>query len=282
MAWKLEDILDNCLERMFKGESIEDCLKTYPEQAPQLEPLLKTSFVVIQKYSAIQPSLEFKAKARSQLQGMLYAKLAKAERAKVPIWHRRWAVAMTTVLVIVLAGVGIAAASINALPDEPLYPVKLATEQTRLMAAFSDIDKAELHIRFAERRAMEIVEMAGQGRSDKISALTEQIANHLDKVYAAEKTGEIEQRGPKALAPLPPVPAPAPSEEAGDYSEVGGEYAVELKAMLCDSRARSLNVLQAALAETPEKFRPPLEQAIEKVIEDYDRIISILESGLSR
>lgn len=281
MTQKSEDILDDCLERMFKGESVEDCLKTYPGQAPELEPLLKTSFVVIQKSSAIQPSLEFKAKARSQLQGLLYAKLAKAGRAKVPIWHRRWAVAMTTVLVIVLAGVGIAAASTNALPDEPLYPVKLATEQARLMAAFSDMDKAKLHIRFAERRTAEIVEMAGQGKSDKISALTEQIANHLDKVYAAEKTREIEEKGPKAFAPPPPVPAQAPSEEAEDQGVAGG-YAEEITIMLSESRARSLHVLQAALAETPEKLRPPLEQAIEEVTEDYDRIISILETGLSQ
>ena len=281
MTQKIEDILDNCLERMFKGESVEDCVKTYPEQALELEPLLKASFVVIQKSCAIQPSPEFKARGRSQLQGILYAKLAKAERARIPIWHRRWAVAMTTVLVIVLAGVGIAAASTNALPDEPLYPAKLATEQARLTLAFSGMGKAKLHIQFAERRATEIAEMVLQGRSDKIFVLTEQVTNHLDRVQVAEKTGKIEQGGQKALAPPPPVPAPAPSDEAEDYGEGRGGYAVELKAMLCDSRARSLNILQTTLAETPETLRPSLEQAIKDVTEDYDRIIFILESGSS-
>ena len=206
MAGKIEDILDNCLERMFKGESVENCVKTYPEQALELEPLLKASFVVIQKSCAIQPSPEFKVKARSQLQGILYAKLAKAERARIPIWHRRWAVAMTTVLVIVLAGVGIAAASTNALPDEPLYPAKLATEQARLTLAFSGMGKAELHIQFAERRATEIAEMALQGRSDKIFVLTEQVTNHLDRVQVAEKTGKIERGGAKGTSPSTSCP----------------------------------------------------------------------------
>jgi len=188
-----------------------------------------------------------------------------------PIWRRRWAVAVSTVLVVLLAGIGTVAASADALPDESLYAVKLATEQARIALASSDTDRSELHIEFAERRATEIAEMARQGESGKIPALSEQVANHLDKVYEAEE-GE-----PKMLAPAPAlVPAPAPAEEAADQTG-RGEPKEKLKTMLGESRARSLMVLQAALAESPEETKSSLGQAIKDVKQDYDKTLSKLE-----
>jgi len=276
MTRKIEDILDNCLESIFKGESIDDCLKAYPEQAPELEPLLKTSLVFMQRSSAIQPDPEFKARLGSQLQAMLYAKQKKAERrARIPVWQRRWALAMTAILGFLLIGVGTLAASAYALPGGSLYPVKLAEEQVKVTLAFSDIDKAKLHIQFAERRAGEMVEMARQGKGDEIFMLTEQVANHLDKVYVMEKTPEVEveEKGPKMLAP-------APSEGAEAYSK--GRDAEELETVLGRSWAKSLAALRNALDKAPEELKPVLQQAIEDMEEDYNKTISIIESGSSQ
>ncbi len=279
----MEDILNECLERVFKGESIETCLNAYPEQASKLEPLLKTSFMLMRKSAAIQPDAEYKARAQYQLQAMFYAKHERAEkRARIPVWHRKWAVAMTTVLVVLLAGIGTVAASASALPDDALYPVKLAAEQVRVTLAFSDVDKAKLHLQFAERRAGEMTEMARQGKSDKISMLTEQIAKHLDKVFVVEETQLVEGKGPgvqevkpRALAP----PSPAPSEEAEAYGV--GKDVEELKAVLSQSWAKSLAALEGALDKAPEKLKPAVEQAIDSLAKDYDRTISIIESGSS-
>jgi hypothetical protein len=281
MTQKIEDILDNCIERTLKGESIEDCLNTYPEQVSELEPLLKTSAAFIQKSSAIQPAPEFKARLRSQLQGMLYAKQREVaeKRTRVPIWYRRWALIMTSVLAILLIGVGTVGASTSALPGKPLYPVKLATEEVRVMLASSDMDKAELHVQFAERRAMEIAEMAREGKGDKIPALTEQVANHLDKVYKVEVTEQAGETKPKILAPAPALP-PSKGAKGYDIDNARGGVA-ESKMMLVDSRARSLTTLQTALAETPEKTKPSLEQAIKDITEYYNRIISTSKSDLS-
>ncbi len=278
MTRKIEDIFDNCLESIFKGESIDDCLKAYPEQAPELEPLLKTSLVFMQRSSAIQPAPEFKARLGSQLQAMLYAKQKKAERrARIPIWQRRWALAMTAILGFLLIGVGTLAASAYALPDGSLYPVKLAEEQVKVTLAFSDIDKAKLHIQFAERRAGEMVEMARQGKGNEIFMLTEQVANHLDKVYVMEQPPEVEEKGPKMLAP---TPAPAPSEGAEAYSK--GRDAEELETVLSRSWAKSLAALRNALDKAPEELKPVLQQAIEDMEEDYNKTISIIESGSSQ
>jgi len=35
-----DNVLDDCLNRLQKGETIEDCLRRYPEYADQLTPLL--------------------------------------------------------------------------------------------------------------------------------------------------------------------------------------------------------------------------------------------------
>ena len=87
-AENIRDILDNCIELMLKGRSVEDCLKAYPEQARELESLLRISAATMQGASAIQPSSEFKGRVRSRLQSMLSDR-AEQKRAKVPVWHRR-------------------------------------------------------------------------------------------------------------------------------------------------------------------------------------------------
>ncbi len=261
---KIEDILDNCLERLFKGESIQDCLRGYPEQAAELEPLLKTSFALLQKRDAIEVNPEFKARVQSRLQGMLRDKREKAEnKAMVPTLRRRWALAaMTSVLVILFAGLGIVAASADALPNEPLYAVKLAAEQARLALTFSDMGKTELHIQFAERRTTEMAEMAHLGRRDEIPALTEQFADHLDRVYEIGIRQKFKEMELETEVYPPPLI----------------QYREELrKQMLEESRTRSLSLLEAALAEAPEEDKPSLEQAITYVTQKYDEAISNLE-----
>jgi hypothetical protein len=258
MNRKLEDILDECLERMLKGESIEDCLNAYPEQASELEPLLKTSLDLMQRASTIQPSLEFKAKARSQLRAMLRARQEKeVKKAKIPIWRRKWAVAAATILVIVFCGVGTVAASANALPGESLYSVKLAAEQVRVTLAFSDMDKAKLHIQFAERRAAEIAEMAQQDKSDKIPELTERLDNHLQQVNCEAQKMRGARVGSSAL---PPTDKFAMSGDVG-----------ELKNLLGNSTIKSN--LGNALNKVPQSVKPQLQQAIK----NYDE--ALLELG---
>ena len=273
---KIEDIFDECLERMFAGESIEDCLKTYPEQASKLEPLLKTSSAFIRRLAAIQPAPEFRVKVRSQLQARLYAK---QEKVKIPFWRQRWAVATASILLVLLAGAGMVAASTSALPDETLYPVKLATEQVRVTLVPSDTAKAKLHIQFAERRAMEIAEMARQGKSSKIPMLTGQLADHLNRVSKVGKRQEAVERGPAALAP---APAPAPSEEYGPQAKGGRKDTESLAAMLEGSRTKSLGALEGALEEAPQAAKPGLRKAIEDIRADYDEALSKMKIGSSQ
>jgi len=280
MTRKIEDIFNNCLERMFKGESVEDCLGAYPEQSPELESLLQASCSLAKRASAIEPGPEFKAQVHQRLQAMLYAEQRKlAERAGIPVWCRRWALATTAVLGFLLIGIGTVGAAASTFPDETLYPVKLAAEQVKLTLAFSDMDKAKIHIQYAERRADEMVQMARQGKSDKITMLTGQITSHLDQIPGIEKAQEASEGRVKAKAP-PAATAPAPQGEAGAYSK--GTEVDELKAALSQSRAKNLNALRNALDKAPEKLKPVLQKAIENMEEDYNNTIFIIESGSNK
>ncbi|PIU23389.1 MAG: hypothetical protein CO103_00905 [Chloroflexi bacterium CG_4_9_14_3_um_filter_45_9] len=273
----IQNILDNCLERMLQGESIEDCLTTYPEQARELEPLLEICSAIRQSSLVIRPAFEFKERVRSQLQGMLVAK-AEPKRAKVPIWHRRWVVALASVLVIFIAGIGTVVASLNTLPGESLYRVKLASEEIRLTLSFSDLNKAKLYIQFAQRRTAEMAETARQGNGDKTFLLAEKAASNVEQLGRILEEAKTRQaNGPKLLAPSPP-PTPFTSEETEAYGEIAKGDKGELATMLSHSRTRNLDKLQAALDKAPEELKPYLEQAIKNIARNYDRTISIIES----
>ena len=261
MAEKIDNIFNDCLERLFRGESVEDCLRRYPQWASELESLLRASLVLLRRTAAVQPDPGFKARLYSQLEGVLQAKRKAGRKALVLIWRRGWALALVCALVILVAGVGIVAASEGALPDEPLYSVKLAVEQARLSLAFSDREKAELHIRFAERRAAEMAEIARQGRREEISTLVGRIAAHLGEVSEMKAGARLASEGTKMLSP--------------QTSKGKGEEG--LKNRVGMSRTRTLNLLRATLREVPEDARSSLEEAIEEVARDYDEVLLDLE-----
>ncbi|MFC1988895.1 FecR domain-containing protein, partial [Chloroflexota bacterium] len=81
MRNKLSIILDDCLERVEKGESIEACLTEYPDTREKLEPLLKTA-LSISLIPKVQPSPEFVTQSRIQLINHINQVNARAEAKK--------------------------------------------------------------------------------------------------------------------------------------------------------------------------------------------------------
>ena len=78
MAEGFEDILNECIDCLLRGESLEQCLQRYPEQAAELRPLLQVALAA-QQASAIEPRAEFKAQARYQFHSLLYARERKRQ-----------------------------------------------------------------------------------------------------------------------------------------------------------------------------------------------------------
>jgi len=286
MAKKLEKIFNECLERMLQGESIESCLRSYPKEAAELEPLLRTALGFSWRASSLQPSPEFKARVRLRLEGArLYTKQQRQpEKPGLFAWRRGWAFALTAVLVILFTSAGTVAASSDALPDEPLYPVKLATEQTRLTFTFSDAGKAELHARLAENRALEIAAMAREGKIEQAAIITEKLAEHLEEANNAIQKVEITRSEasqfmatpeeavttPQATtAPdeTPKAPEPEEATTTPEPETPEGKKAEQLRQSLGESTSRSLAALENALEQAPEQAKPALQRAIDTISE---------------
>lgn len=247
---EFDNILDECLEKMLRGESIEQCLADYPDYASALEPMLRTASRT--KMAAnIQPRPEFKDRARHEFQAAIRDMDVKSARGRgfFPSLRPAW-IALAALVAIIIAGSGTVYAAGNALPDSPLYPIKLATEQVRLFLTPSDIGKAELYADFADERVEEIVRMAEKGDAE----LVQQTTNRLNEQLVAMASLAIGENGLPADGGMFALQAP---ETSGD----GEEY-------LSETRAPTVTVPPATSAPIP----PPVVVTATPVPEKNDQL----------
>ncbi|MFC1924079.1 hypothetical protein ACFLXA_01760 [Chloroflexota bacterium] len=86
MAEELEHILDECIERVLQGESLEQCLQRYPQHAAQLEPLLEVALAARQAAS-IEPRPEYRLQSRQQLRSVLYGQKSRGQHDRTGLLH---------------------------------------------------------------------------------------------------------------------------------------------------------------------------------------------------
>jgi len=206
---EFDNILDECLERILTGgETAEQCLARYPELADELEPLLQTSLFA-KKAVEVRPRPEFRDRARYQLRVALQEMTEKRERRfSLFSWQPRWATVAVAVVVLLLASSGTVAAANNSMPDGALYPVKLATERVRLALTPSDLGKAELHAKLADKRVAEIIKMVEKGKADKITQTVERLNVQLASM--SNLVGPPGEGAGIVMAPPPTTPREAP------------------------------------------------------------------------
>jgi hypothetical protein len=218
MVKKIEEAFNQCFERLSAGESLDSCLRDYAEYAVELDLMLRTAYDVKKRAFPIQPRPEFKYWARVRLRGVQdYARRQPVQAKPVAFnWRRTLAISMAAMLVFVIASSGTVAASSEALPDEPLYGVKIAVEQAQVTLSLSDVDRAEVYAHLAEKRAGEIVAMARQGKADKVVTTTAKMdyqiaqAEHFISKYEEANT-DIDD---SASTAIPVFPAPAVPQES--------------------------------------------------------------------
>ncbi len=267
---ELDDILDDCLERLLaKGETLEQCLASYPEQAVELKPLLETALATKQA-SAIEPRPEFKARARYQFRSALQ-EMEPKRRLSFLDWWPRWATAVAIVLVLLLAGGGTVAAASGSMPDEPLYPVKIASEQARLMLTFSALSKAELYTNLVDKRVSEIVYVANKGDARQVELVTERLKYFLVRIatLASVQRGE----GGVMMAPAPAL-APDESAEKGEDVNIQANGRNKLRQILALYAINHPARLRAILQQTPESARPALREAIAISVAGYEKALT--------
>lgn len=263
---EFNDILDECLERLVKGVTLEECLASYPDLAVELEPLLQTAMAA-KKASVVQPRPEFRDRARNQFQSALQAMDSRKSRPFFS-WQRRWATAVTVVLVLLLAGGGTVVVASNSMPDGNLYPIKLATEQVWLALTPSSLGKAEVHTNLADRRVAEIIYMAGKNNPEQIDEAIQRLDNHLLMIACLVSS---QRKGGSTFI--------APSEQAGvdDDVHIQANGRGRLSMMIARYAINHPAALQAALEKSPESVKPALRRAIAVSVAGYDKALVALD-----
>jgi hypothetical protein len=197
-----DNILDECLERVMKGQDIKKVLALYPEHATELEPLLRTALDT-RKATSIKPRPEFRQQAGYEFQ-VAIRKMPLPKARSSFRWQMGWMAPVALGIVLVLGGGGTVVAASNSLPDSPLYKVKLATEAVQLAFASSDTAKAELYARFSDERVQEIVKMAEKGNTEQVAKVTERMNNQLiamSNLTAAEENASVMMSSSALQAP---------------------------------------------------------------------------------
>jgi len=204
MTDNFDQILDECLTRLIRGGTVEDCLARYPERREELEPHLRLAARLARSYG-FTPSPAAKARGRQRVLAELTAlessRTAPRVRLRLPVINLvpRWAtaaVALVLALVTLGGGAATVAASGGTLPGDALYPVKRATEQARLAVAFSQPAKADLHLQYAERRAEETGRLTLMERVSQLEATQTSLKKNLEQATAiAEGLDEPQKLG---------------------------------------------------------------------------------------
>jgi uncharacterized protein DUF5667 len=166
--------------------------------------------------SEVRPRPAFKAAARRRLLAMTAASQASMDmrvrrtagdvRKRVAVWIARLVAGFAALSFI---GAAAASASASALPGDPLYPVKEATEAVAVRTAVNEEAREQVLLRQADTRLDETARLLEQGRtSDAATTAT----RFNDTVAAASSTApaeEIQTRQARLENLLASAPAPA-------------------------------------------------------------------------
>jgi hypothetical protein len=196
-------ILDEALDRIAGGASVDDCIDAYPQHARDLAPLLHASAALrVQAATPLPAELaawlptgarEFTLIAERM--APRYAQRRSAVLRSVPL--RRAAVAAT--LVVSMLGVA-DIASAASLPGEPLYTWKRAKEDITLSLTSDPNAIISLHATYAERRLTELDLLTAPNEPVDPALVEEATQSLVDHVEAA--ISEAEQAGNVDTAPI--------------------------------------------------------------------------------
>jgi len=244
------ELLDRAIQRMLEGKApFEDSAQADTGAESGLRPLLETASRVRILVRARAPLPDFVAALEGRLlkQKRIPAPFPARRESPVPT-GARWGqlrtaalVAIITVVVMIGSGLGAASVSAQALPGDPLYPVKRGFEEISLTFSFSAAGNVQLLADFVDRRLAEIEELAAGGRGSDFLLSLEYYEATLSRLDAAIKA-------------LPP--------------DSGSGQLEDLQAQL----ARHTGVLSALRDQLPEQDQPALDLAVEHSQKSNDTV----------
>jgi hypothetical protein len=290
---KFNNILNECLDRILKGETVEQCLLRYPDQAQELEPLLKTAKTA-RVISTVQPSPEYRVAAKRQFMAALIERQVKQNEGKTHSsrriqwrWQSGWAIALVAVVIVVLGGGGTIAAASGSMPDSGLYPVKLATEQVQLALAPGQLAETKLNAEFADRRVEEIIYTAEKGDEQDIQIaavrLNTNLAN-ISELAAGKSQTKVENfDGPSLMAtPSPEVSKNAAPPLMNSITEITPMITPEISAPIEITEPVTLVGIEdtSAAAQSTERWAGP--DSVKVSLTKYEKMAQIIQENYEK
>jgi hypothetical protein len=203
----LDDIVNDCLERMARGEGIEACLASYPEDRGQLLPLLQVAATTLEAASAISPDAMARQRGLQRLNEAVAQRGARKSGLRLPrfIWQSPVSRPVLAGALVLLVATGMAlgadVAASDSVPGDTLYWVKTSKENLMLMLPKSDMSKAKDHTRFAQERGDEVGRLMDRGKFVEAEEHWGQVNRNLSQsaqligVRLSTNTTEMPSRG---------------------------------------------------------------------------------------
>ncbi|MBI4331270.1 MAG: hypothetical protein HY673_08315 [Chloroflexi bacterium] len=274
MSDKFEDILNSCLDRLIsRGESLETVLQGHPEHAARLKPLLKTALAV-SRAATTASGIELRARglARFRSAATPAQKPDKKKGMAFPwAWHRPWLTAASIALAVLVAAGGTAFAAAGSMPDQPLYPVKIATEQIQTAVAPSALGKAQLEARLAERRIEELSYIVGKDKPEAVERLSERLYSHYSRIEDLV-LGELEDAEKSDVTPVPKAHPKPKRVLRGDGQKL--KELKELKRIIRENFPRHEAALKNIEVRAAKGARPAVKKAVERSLNGYKRAVA--------
>lgn len=172
-------VLDECLAALRAGEPIEHIVARYPRHAPRLRSAL-TLAARVQSSPRVTPRAQAQEKSWRRVRERAHqlrmgGRRVAARRASYAAVLKPAGVLVAALLLVSSFGGGLAYAAQDAMPDSPLYRVKLATEDIHLWFVFDEKHEAEILLDQSNQRVDEIRGMVSQGK-----AIPENVLGALD------------------------------------------------------------------------------------------------------
>ena len=190
MSTTVDDVLNECIERLAAGETVEQCLASYPDHAVELDPLLRTSASTMNAAATITYREEAKQRSRYRFMAAVADRQKAANQGWLGRivgpsgWPAKLARTAIVALGIVVLGTGTAygatVASEDSVPGDPLYAVKTLKEDISLRMPKSDLARAKEHARLANVRTEEIGALIDRGRLEQANKLVVRVTYHLN------------------------------------------------------------------------------------------------------
>ncbi|MGD8474765.1 MAG: DUF5667 domain-containing protein, partial [Anaerolineae bacterium] len=183
MSRKFDTVLDDCLNLLREGASVEDCLARYPDLAADLLPLVSLASAV-RGVPTPRPHADAVEIHRTQMLDAVRQSAARKNGHKPAglgwIWRLaggvhshpvlRAALALASILLLVgLAAGSLFASATDSLPGQALYPLKRFGERIQLSVTLDPVAREQVRIEHRLERQREVRQVLNTGQQAELN-----------------------------------------------------------------------------------------------------------------